>query len=242
MTRTLACRTIACLAVIAAAPDCTSERAKHAEPVPAPVMAGRSAEAVQQGEQRALSQRLGSVRRVGDTLFIRVASGAESTFVDNPVDNDTYVKFTYVGTVANGALHHIDVQGWESGGSMLVSATSGRKIWIPGPPVVSPDGRRFASSQMAMQICEGITVLEIYRVTDSIPVREWGIEPFNCATNVGWGASDQVWLSPDTLRFTRYELSPLKGPGLDSAGGPPYPTQRMLVVHAGAGWRMVPPR
>jgi hypothetical protein len=108
--------------------------------------------------------------------------------------------------------------------------------------VVSPGGRRFASSQMAMQICEGITVLEIYRVTDSIPVREWGIEPFNCATNAGWGASDQAWVAPDTLRFTRYDLPSSKAAGLDSADGRPQPTRRMLVVHADTGWHLVAPR
>ena len=240
MTRTRTSRATACIAALLVAAGCTSERAKHAEPVPAPALEGRSLEAVQQqGEQRAISQRSEAVRRVGDTLFIRVASGAESTFVDNPVDNDAYVKFTYVGTIAHGVLHHIDIQGWESGGSLVLNAASGRKLWIPGKPVMSPDGRRFASSQMAMQICEGITALEIYRVTDSIPVREWGIEPFDCATDEGWGASNEAWLSPDTLRFTRNELPPESARGID---GPRYVTRPMLVVRGASGWRIVAPR
>jgi hypothetical protein len=238
MTQTTARRVAACITFMVAA-ACTSERAKHSEPVPAPIADGRSAEAVQQGEQRAISQRTAAVRRVRDTLFIRVASGAESTFVDNPADNDTYVKFTYVGTVAHGALHHIAIQGWESGGSLVVNAASGRKLWIPGPPVVSPDGRRFASSQMAMQICEGITVLEIYRLTDSVPVREWGIQPYDCATDKGWGASDEAWLSPDTLRFTRNDLPPGGSEGID---GPHYVRRPMLVVRADTAWRVVSPR
>jgi hypothetical protein len=72
-------------------------------------------------------------------------------------------------------------------------------------------------------------------------VREWGIEPFDCATDKGWGASDEVWLSPDTLRFTRYELPPPGTRTVDSIGAPQYLTHPMLVVRAETSWRIVPP-
>jgi hypothetical protein len=193
-------------------------------------------------EKRVIATSSGRVRRVGDTLFIRTAAGAESTYVDNPVDNDTYVKFTYEGTVAVGALHKIDVRGWESGATLLVSAVTGGELRAVNDPVMSPDGKRFAAAALSMEVCEGETRLEIFRLTDTIPLLEWSVNPFDCGTDTGWGPSAPKWRSPDTLEFTRNELPPRESRRRGPSGITNYVTRPMLVVRADTTWRIVSPR
>jgi hypothetical protein len=173
-------------------------------------------------------------------LFIRAGNGRVVTFVTNPENNDGRVIYTYVGRVANGTLHRVDVQGWERLWTEYVNAATGHGFDTVGEPIFSPDGKRIASSIYAMETCEINARLEIYRLTDSIPVRELEIEPRDCLTDIGWAPHELRWLAADTLAFLadskRPAGAPPQGSPADTGG---YVSRRMLAVRDGNTWRIV---
>ncbi len=191
-------------------------------------------------EHKAIVTSNGTVRRVGDTLFIRATNGKQSTFVTRPENNDMKVAYTYVGTIANGTLHQIHVQGWETWWTSYIQVATGQRFNTAGEPLISPDGRRIASSSYALEVCEIVARLEIYRLTDSLPALEFEIEPRDCIAETGWSPRDLEWLSPDTLAFIADR---------SATGSPPSPldTNRSvsgptLAIRDRDKWRIVPRR
>lgn len=47
----------------------------------------------------------------------------------------------------------------------------------------------------------------VWRLTDSIPMREWRLTSFDCRTQSGWGATDPHWIGDDTIELTRHDAA-----------------------------------
>jgi hypothetical protein len=174
------------------------------------------------------------VRRVGSTLFIRLGSGRELTFVDDSVGEAPGGTY-YVGRIGSLPLHVLAFYGHEAPPTYFVmSGRDGRAITIgDNTPLFSPDSTSFAVDSPNWDNCteDSGASLSVWRLTDSLPVREWGIDSGDCDQKRGWGATDLEWRSRDTLSFTENDLS--------HGEREQHETKRVLLVRDGATWRIV---
>ena len=81
-------------------------------------------------------------------------------------------------------------------------------------------------------------LVEVWRMTDSLPVREWQLKPYACANAPPepWGFITPRWHGPDTLELTRIELLP----GAHDTDPSRYSRQPVFAARASGGWRLLP--
>jgi hypothetical protein len=173
----------------------------------------------------------GTVSRAGDTLRFRVADARDRIVVSS--HSDAGYAYQYVGRIGPATFHLVEEFGGDHPPYFLVlNPRSGRSVEVSGPPVMSPDGARFATAIPAWDCAESPDQrLEIWHFTDSIPVREASINQLRCAggdTTSGWAALDPVWRSRDTLAFTMVEQSPER-------------RRQAVLARNGGEWRLVAP-
>ena len=82
---------------------------------------------------------------------------------------------------------------------LLVHDSTGRRVSIDAPPIVSPDRARFATSSIDLVAAYDPTRLVIWRVTGDTAATEWSLEP----DRWGRGPSNARWLGADTLAFVK---------------------------------------
>lgn len=194
-------------------------------------------------EARAFACSGGSARRAGDTLFVRLSSGRDLSFIDDP-HGEAPGGFHYAGRIGGATFHMIERYGHESAETfILVNAQTGRRVEASDEPVLSPDGMRFATAaEPDWNNCSerNHPSLDIWRLTDSVPVREWRLDPFDCQARTGWGPIHPHWRTVDTLEFLRSDEVRKATP--DSSGIPvQYRTTPMRAVHDVNGWRIPGP-
>lgn len=169
---------------------------------------------------------------------MRLANGELLVQVEAPDVGTSFAHYTYRGTLrSHGVSHVIDEQLYELTSTYLVDARSGRRAVLIGDPVVDAAGDRFAAAAMSLSSCDGKDGLEIWRMTDSIPVREFSLEPFNCRNETGWAPSDLGWRSADTLAFVA-NLAPADSVARDAGTRDRRPA---LVVRDARSWHLVLP-
>jgi hypothetical protein len=181
-------------------------------------------------EAKALKCAGATVSRAGDTLILRLAAGRDTNIVSTT--DEIGLTYQYVGRLGPGAFHLIEqIGGDQPPQFILVHPGSGRSIRTVNMPVLSPDSARFAAATPGWDCAESPEqALEIWRFTDSIPVREWRLEKLVCdgdGLTSGWAALQPAWRAPDTLTFIRFEeRANRRRPG--------------LAVHGVSGWRLLP--
>lgn len=191
-------------------------------------------------ETDALACAQGSAFRHGDSLGIQLASGKTLVRVETPDEGTSLAHFTYRGAIHSTVMFHvIDEQLYELTSTYLINARSGSQTAIIGDPVVDAGGTRLAAAAISLSSCEGKDGLEIWRLTDSVPAREFSVEPFDCRDEKGWAPSDLAWRSADTLAFVA-NLAPADSVARDAGTRDRRPA---LVVREGHAWHLVlPPR
>ncbi|HTE46767.1 MAG TPA: hypothetical protein VK636_16055 [Gemmatimonadaceae bacterium] len=117
-------------------------------------------------------------------------------------------------------------------------------------PLMSPDAARFATAEPIWGDCAGTgTSLDVWRMTDTVPVHEWHVAPWDCRAPTGWWPSDVHWLTPDTLEFIHHDAVPadLMTDSTDSTDSNDSndsndSTRRrpMRAVYDRGNWRIVP--
>lgn len=191
-------------------------------------------------EARAIACSGGTARRAGDTLYVRLTTGRETTFV-NAVGGEDEGGFRYGGRLGRAAFHLIESYGHEVYPTWLfMNARTGGTISADHEAVVSPDSLRFATAANDWFNCaeQDHPSLDVWRLTDTLPVREWRLDPFNCRTNAGWGPTNPRWRGPDTLEFTRNDAIVRNGASI-GADRIEYRARPMLAVRDRSGWRVV---
>jgi hypothetical protein len=158
-------------------------------------------------ERQALECSGGTALRAGDTLRIHIDDGNPRLFVNS---NASDLLFQYLGRLGAHGYHVVEQFGGEHPPYfLLVQPRSGRSVAVTGMPVLSPDASRIAAATPEWDCAESPDQrLSIWRLADSVPVREWEIAPLMCAGNGatgGWAAVDPVWRAADTLAFARVE-------------------------------------
>lgn len=193
-------------------------------------------------EAGALRCGMGRVARRGDTLAISLLEGAALARADRRGDDDGqgFEQYRYMGRLrgANGGpdFHLLDAQGYEYAAVELVNVRNGDSIRVPGFPVPSPDGARFAAAPLGRDDCESDGTLEIWRLGDERPVREWSIVPDDC-TDAGWYPTELAWRARDTLDVGRATIP--ADPGRRERRE--RDSSRALVVRGPRGWSLVTP-
>src|SRR5579862_1021861 len=133
-------------------------------------------------EARALACSNGKARRHGDTLIIRLATGERRMI--NESHGDFLRVYQYAGTVGRGGFHIVTLHFYEGPWqSLLINPMSGREASTLMDIVPSPDGERFVTDKSDWNDCEGDEPgLEVWRLTDSVPVLDWRLKPNSCHT------------------------------------------------------------
>lgn len=189
-------------------------------------------------EPRAIAECSGGLaRRRAHMLYIRIDSGRELSFA-NDTAGEAPGGMWYYGRVGRLGFHLTSPFGGEVEPTFsLTNPHTGRSITgLYSWPVLSPDTSRFASFEEGWMGCEEThgTDLEIWRFTDSLPVREFKLRPAECPAVATWGAIDPRWRGNDTLEFTHVERGPP-----DSLGNIADVKRPVRVIHDAAGWRIV---
>ena len=184
-------------------------------------------------ESRALACARGHARRLRDTLVLDVAGGRPPVrLVDDSTNGEQFVAYTLTGTVLGGRYYVLDARGYEGGWTELVDARSGERVRLASDPVPSPDGAHLAAAARDLEIAEGATRLEIWRVQPDRPALEFVLQPYDQMDDVrGWGPGDPIWRGADTLAVPRYFIDRTRPAGeavRDTA----------LVVRDGRTWRL----
>ena len=234
--------TVAILGVVFCA--CGEKREESPRVDRSPTVTAAAADCTDSIETRALACSGGTARRVGNTLFVRLGTGAETRFVDNASAEDDE-GYRYVGRVASNRFHIVERNGNESEPTYhLVNAATGVFVITEEIPRFSPDAQRFAIGGSHWDNCAEANggKLEVWRITDSVPVIEWRTVTQACGRSVpaGWGAVDLRWRSPDTLAFMREDFAPRDTSVVSS--GAQRRRRPMLLVGTGARWAIVAPR
>src|SRR5262249_8447113 len=151
------------------------------------------------------------------TLFVRFEKAAEARFVNSQSGEDGG-GYRYVGRVVSNRFHIIERNGHESEPTYdLVNASTGAFVTTEEIPRFSPDALRFAIGVSHWDNWAEANggKLEVWRMTDSVPVIEWRSVTQACGPHAakGWGALELHWRSPDTLAFVREEFASHDEPG-----------------------------
>lgn len=113
------------VAVLWALCACGGNRQKSPRVERSPAVTATIADCADSVETRALACSGGTARRVGNTLFVRLGTGAETRFVDKASAEDE-VGYRYMGRVASNRFHIVERNGDESEPTYhLVNAASG---------------------------------------------------------------------------------------------------------------------
>ena len=226
------------LIVVALAIGCRESHAAHA-------VSSAQAEVfcVDSIEKRALACSGGAARRVGDTLFVRLDNGREKSYVE---DNTSEAPggYQYEGRIRQPiSMHIVESNGHETAPEYIfLNPRTGREVVAADRPVFSPDSTRFATASDSWDNCVELDHprLEVWRLTDSVPVSEWQLDPWNCKTKSGWGPTAPQWRGPDTLAFIRNDMTihSILGSNEPSVE---YRNRPMLAVRTGTAWRVVTP-
>lgn len=145
----------------------------------------------------------GKVSRAGKELRVELIGGRTVEFPDS--EREVYRYAGYVGALCS---HIINRLGGEGSGVFLVvhDSTGDTTAKLHAAPVVSPDGTRFAVTSMSGEADYDANVVEIWRIAEGKPEKEFSIEP------EGYQPSDAVWRDAQTLDFTKnVDVGPFPG-------------------------------
>ncbi|MCZ6917807.1 MAG: hypothetical protein O7I93_13605 [Gemmatimonadetes bacterium] len=147
--------------------------------------------------------------RTGDTLVVRLAAGQEARFVDRNVQDASGVRYAYHEFLPAMGYHVVQVLLYEGTGYQLVGHATGNIVPVHAPPLVSPDGRRFATASEDLESGYNPTAIQIWRLDGHAAVLEWTLEPAGGPIRPapdGWGPHDMRWITPTELRVMQVRL------------------------------------
>jgi hypothetical protein len=154
-------------------------------------------------ESRAMRAARGRVTRKGGQLRITLPGGRNVTYTDTISDGDDHRHHLYQRYFPELHVHHVEVRYYEGGAHLLIHAITGEESVVPGPPMVSPNRLRFATSSVDLEALYDPNRLEIWRASKQGLQREFALDGEDT-----WGPDSVRWLSNTVIRYTRVSLSP----------------------------------
>jgi len=183
--------------------------------------AGRCVEAYQ-------LKRYPKVRRNGNRLMIGLADGQHVVLTDNVADSGDSVAYSFYGAFLGNFL--VLVHLYEGSEYLAIHGRSGKKYFVHGWPVVSPDQRRFVTTSLDITSGYNANAVQVWRVDPDQLVLEWSLEP-----GANWGPSDAWWLGNDVVQFMRNEHEEVNGEVRDINR---YVQHPLTLKRAGQSWKL----
>ncbi len=147
--------------------------------------------------------------RDGKTLTIHLAGGRRKTFVDSDSIDVFGVWYTYREFLPQVRYHLVHAHLNEGTGYFLVSHASGDLVPIQALPIISPDGRRFATASEDLESHYNPNEVQIWRITNNAVVLEWSLEPaVEPVTPDAWGPANLRWISATEIRVRKVTYDP----------------------------------
>jgi hypothetical protein len=143
--------------------------------------------------------------RTGTQLVIALANGEKKTYVDFPDEKNDGVegkRYSFVQYYPEISYGLIAVQYYEGGTYYLVNLKNGKDKDIISSPVISPDRKRIAVSNVDLESQYTPNVLSVYSLRSNDLVTEFLERPAD------WGAGNLRWVTNEELSFIRYDRNP----------------------------------
>ncbi len=172
-------------------------------------------------ESLALATSHGVASRSAHILTLRSRNGSTRRFTDVIVDGDQAQRYLYRGYVPALDVHVVEVTFYEGGSFLVFHARSGTAKRVPGRPVASPDGHRFAVASLDLEAGYDPNRLEVWRITPTGFAREFALDGGRA-----WAPDSLAWRTPDSLKYVRVVM--------DANGH--YTSAPRLLVRQGTTW------
>ncbi|OGI48644.1 MAG: hypothetical protein A2151_09790 [Candidatus Muproteobacteria bacterium RBG_16_65_34] len=142
--------------------------------------------------------------RDGLKLMVKLIDGGEKTYIDSAHQNDdakvTWYSFVqYYPEIGYGL---IEVQFYEGGTRYLLNLRTGKDTDIVGDPILSPDKKRIAVSNVDIESRYTPNVLSVHEVRPNGLTTEFLEKP------VDWGPGNLRWVTNQELLFIEYRFDP----------------------------------
>ena len=145
-------------------------------------------------EARQLEAGAPGVRRVGNSLFLKIRDGKEVRLIDDE-PGDWTPSYSYYDVVPALDAYVLHAQYYEGDAWLLVSSKNGAQTKISGLPVVSPDKRRFITGSYDLVADYNPNEIVVWKIGGGGSFKkEWKTEPRD------WGPTFLEWLSPTWFR------------------------------------------
>ncbi len=144
-------------------------------------------------EARQLAVGAPGVRRVGNSLFLKIRDGKEVRLMDD-APGDWTPSYSYYDVVPALDSYVLHAQYDEGDAWLLVSRKNGAQTRISGLPVVSPDKRRFITGSYDLVADYNPNEVVVWKIGGGSFKEEWKTEPRE------WGPTFLEWLSPIWVR------------------------------------------
>jgi hypothetical protein len=163
-------------------------------------------------------------RRNGEICF-RLASRDQTCVADEDATEPDGRLFRYLGTLARPRYHVLWVQYYEGSSILLINAASGKRAFVDGVPIPSPDASYLAVGSADLDAGYNPNRLSLWLVRDDALEKVWSIEPTD------WSPGPIRWVGRTTLQVLRTRVDPQTGEDI---------TLDTVTVELEAGvWRLV---
>jgi hypothetical protein len=144
----------------------------------------------------------GRALRTGLRLTLRSRDRAV-VLEDDCSSTESAVRHFFESHLADIGYFLVKADLYEGRAFLLVNDKTGDKTWLKGPPVVSPDNRRFVAASMDLEAGYIPNEIQVWRLEPPGPKLEY-------SANFGeqWGPSDPSWKNADTISFKKNVLDP----------------------------------
>ena len=145
-------------------------------------------------------KKLNGVFKNGDTLTVYLRNKKIKRYINKQHEDETY---SFKGVLANKQyfLFHYEYRSGEVSGYFLVNESNGSQCSVPGKPILSPDGKRFATSCVDLEAKYNPNSFTIYRFDKDSCRVEYSVEPTE------WGAIKVKWLNNSSLEYRKVVLT-----------------------------------
>jgi hypothetical protein len=122
---------------------------------------------------------------------------------DDCSSTESAVRHFFESHLADIGYFLVKADLYEGRAFLLVNDKTGGKTWLKGPPVISPDNRRFVTTSMDLEAGYNPNEIQVWRLAPSGPELEY-------SANFGeqWGPSGPSWKNKDTISFKKNVLHP----------------------------------
>lgn len=152
---------------------------------------------------RKMEKKLGTIyrdliKRSNDKLVVvTLANGTKKNFRDvfESDDDPNTVRYSVVDFIEDINGYLVKVSYYEGEAYQMINRASGAKYDLPGPPVVSPDGKKFVAFSDDPSGEYNPHSLQVWNVTKSSFTKAYDLK------NASWAVKDAKWVTNSSIKL-----------------------------------------